>query len=199
MNSFPRISRILVPCLGAALLGLGAGCADFGFPRSHDVAVDAITAQPGAGGTSFQFGARTAPRDASQHGRALACVEAALANKGMYEAPPKAVADMIITVDYGIGNRIPVLNGPPELEKYLHLSARKIIGGDALKTEELWNVRVTTTAADLNLETSLPLLAAVAADYVGVDTQSEKTVSIPGDSVAVAKIAEIMRPAPKSP
>ena len=200
MHSFLRSFRFLAPWLGAALLGMTSGCSNF--KASHQVAVDAITGQLGTGGTSYQFVARD-PRagghDLSQHGRALACVEAALADKGMFEAPPKTQPDMLISVDYGIGNHIPMVNGPPAIEKYLHLSARKIVDAATMKTEELWNVRVTTSEPNPNLDNCLPLLATVAADYAGLDTQVEKTVTILDSSPAVARIRDVMRAPPETP
>lgn len=200
MHSFPRRFRLAATSLGAALIGLASGCSSF--RASHQVAVDAISGQVGTGGTSYQFVARD-PRagghDLSQHGRALACVEAALADKGMFEAPPKTQPDMLISVDYGIGNHIPMVNGPPAVEKYLHLSARKIVDAATTKTEELWNVRVTTSEPNPNLENCLPLLASVAADYAGLDTQVEKTITIPDSSPAVARIRDVMRAPGESP
>ncbi len=193
MHPFPRSLRFLAPWLAAALLGMGAGCS--AFRPAHQVAVDAITGQPGTGGTSYQFVARdprSGSHDLSQHGRALACVEAALADKGMFEAPPKTEPDMLIAVDCGIGNHIPRVNAPPVVEKYLHLSARKILDPNTTKTEELWNVRVTTTEPDANLDNCLPLLATVAADYAGLDTQVEKTISVLDNSPAVARIKDVM-------
>jgi hypothetical protein len=182
----------MLPGLGAVLLGLCCGCTMMGITRMHQVAVDAITGGAGIGGTSYQLVAKNA-RESSMHSRALACVQAALANKGMFEAPPKTTPDIYIQVDYGLGNSIPSLDGPPAVEKYLQLSARKNIENPAtgVKSEELWNVRVTVAEPNSNVDSNLPLLAAVAADYAGIDTQSETVIMVADNSPTVARIKSV--------
>lgn len=164
--------------------------------RTHEVEVDAISAGTGIGGTSYQLVAKGpgVARGTTQHDRALACVQAALESKGMFEAPPKAPPDVLISVDYGIGNSIPKLNGPPALEKYLQLSARKNPGSAATlaKSEEVWNVRVTITEPRSSIEGCLPFLAAVAADYAGLDTQSETVITVAENSPTVARIRSVL-------
>jgi len=201
MHPFQRSLRLLAPWLAAGLLATGPGCSSL-TTRSHQVQVDAITGQPGTAGVSFQFVAkdpRSTPANPSQHERVLACVEAALADRGMFAAPPKTQPDMLIAVDYGIGSRIPTVDGPPAVEKYLQLAARKIIDLAAGKTQELWNVRVIVSEPNSSLGNSLPILAAVAADYAGLDTQAEKVVSIPDNSPVVARLREVLRPPAGAP
>ncbi len=160
--------------------------------RPYEVAVDAISGPAGVGGSSYQLIARdaAAPRDPLLHAKAIACVTAALADRGMFEAPPRTQPDIYITMDYGLGNTIPALNGPPSVEKFLWLSARRLPDDPRTgpKGEELWNVRTSLAVPGLGIEGPLPLLTIVAMDYIGVDTTSEKPVQIPRDAPALTRI-----------
>jgi hypothetical protein len=172
---------------------LCGGCASFMRAPPYEVSVDAISGATGVGGTSYQLAARDViqARDGAAHAKAFACVEAALADKAMFEAPAKTVPDIFITVDYGLGNTIPALAGPPMVEKYIYLVARKTPENSVPKGEELWNVRVTVSVPPMSIEAALPLLAVVAADYIGTDTQVEKVIKIPSDSPALLRVQSI--------
>jgi hypothetical protein len=192
MHPPKRSLQAIAGLIGALFLAFLPGCASMMKKPPYDVSVDAISGPAGVGGTSYQLIARdaAAPRDPVLHAKAIACVVAALADKGMFEAPPRTQPDLYITMDYGLGNTIPTVSGPPSVEKFLLLSARRLPDDprSGPKGEELWNVRTSISVPGLSIEAPLPLLSIVAMDYIGTDTISEKTVQIPRDAPSLTRI-----------
>ena len=166
--------------LAAALLAT-AGCA---FVPSHQVSIDAISAPEASTGSSYRLVDKDplAVREPNQRKLSFACVAAALDTKGIFEAPPGVQPDFMIEVDYGSNRSLgmPRTSGmPATTENFLQLSARrpKTDGGPG-KGEEIWNVRTTIMEERIDLTTLIPVLAAVSADYIGQDTQVERSTKI---------------------
>lgn len=176
--------------LGAALLGLLAGCKSL--PRYYSVGVDAITARPELGGTSYLLVAHdpSAYRDPALHGIAVMCVKAALEGRGLYEAPANSRPDLILELDYGRGNSIKLGPGGTTQEIYLTLSARLNPGeGATNRGAEVWNVRASILDETTRAVVILPILAAVAADHAGTETGVKQEFSISDQSPSVAQVA----------
>ena len=158
------------------------GC---GFIANHQVAVDAINGLTGQIGPAYRLADKDPMlvRDAAQHKRVFACVAAALETKGVYDAIPGARPDFIVEIDYGALRGSGVVGGGsgmvPLSEYYLQLSARRPrTDGGPGKGEDIWNVRVSVAEPDVDMTTIMPVLACVAADYAGLDTQFEKTIQV---------------------
>ncbi len=175
--------------IAAAFLGLLAGCKTL--PRYYSVGVDAITAQPDLGGTSYLLVSRdpSAYRDPALHGIAVMCVKAALEGRGLYEAPRNSRPDLILELDYGRGNSIRLGPNGTTQEVYLSLSARRNPGeGATNRGEEIWNVRSSIIDETTRAVVILPILAAVAADHAGSETGVKQEFSISDQSPAVTQI-----------
>jgi len=175
---------------GAGLLA--AGCTNIFVPK-HKVLVDSIAA-PGlvlnASGTSYRLVAKKSVVSSAQAqvGVIKACVDAALAGKGMFEPPPNAAPELFIEVGYGVDTTPRVDAGARET--FLHLSARtnptKAL--DRGTGPEVWDVRVAVLGVAGRMETAMPLLSAVAADYMGTDTKLEMRIDIPQNSPNVSAV-----------
>lgn len=190
----PRFfSRILV-WLGAATVALmGAGCSNIFVPK-HKVLVDAITA-PGIAkpsGQSYRLVAKSSVVNSVQVQVAVvkACIDAALVGAGLFEAPPNVPPDIYIEVSYGAeaGPRI----DPATRETFLQLSARSNPGRslDRATGPELWDVRVGVLGLAGRMESAMPLLSAVAANYIATDTKMESKVEVPKNEPSVAAVRE---------
>lgn len=173
----------------AAVIGLLTGCKSL--PRYYSVGVDAITAQPELGGTSYLLISRdpSAYRDPALHGIAVMCVKAALEGRGLYEAPRNSRPDLILELDYGRGNSIKLGPNGTTQEIYLSLSARLNPGeGATNRGAEVWNVRSSIIDETTRAVVILPILAAVAADHAGSETGVKQEFSISDQSPTVAQI-----------
>ncbi len=193
MNSRTCFSQLLV-CAGLALVtGVLAGCANVFVPK-HKVLVDAIAA-PGVAkpaGQSYRLLAKkaTVTNTAMQVTVIKACVDAALVAGGMFEAPPTVAPDMFIDVSYGTesGPRA----DPAARETFLQLSARANPERnlDRPTGQELWDVRVGVMGVAGRAETAMPLLAAVAVNYIGQDTKAEAKIEIPQNAPSILAVRE---------
>lgn len=197
MNSPGRILLSLVWVTGAAVvLGL-AGCENPFVPK-HKVLVDAISA-PGASkptGKSYRLIAKKSVVSQAQVQVQVvkACVDAALVSLGLFEAPANAAPEMFIEVGYGTetSGRL----DPAARETFVQLSARdnpdqvldRGIGTGA--GAELWDVRVAVLGLAGRIESAMPLLCAVAANYIGTDTRMETKIEIPQNSPMVSSVRE---------
>jgi hypothetical protein len=192
-------SRFRLPLHPASLVGaaaalLVAGCHNIFLPK-HRVLVDAICA-PGlqlkASGTSYRLLAKKSAVANVQHQVSVikACVDAALAGKGMFEPPPNVAPDIFIEVGFGV-DTTPRVDAAAR-ETFLQLSARanptKAL--DRGTGPELWDVRVAVLGVAGRLETAMPLLCAVAGDYLGTDTKLETRIEIPQNSPAIGAVRE---------
>lgn len=163
---------------------------------SHEVSVEAVCA-PGARGREFVSYRLVQPspvrQNHAEHAGALQHVRTALSGRGLFEAPPGILPDLVIEVDCGQGatrgklftRMVPVradsLNNPFVISepmtmvvvtqrvyvspKFLLLTAR---AGDS--TQELWRVWTSLTDESVELEPALPVLAAAAMNVIGHDT-----------------------------
>ncbi|GAB1489664.1 hypothetical protein MASR2M8_21170 [Opitutaceae bacterium] len=182
-----RLSPVLVIC--AALSGLLVGCKTL--PRYYSVGVDAITARPELGGTSYLLIAQdpSAYRDPALHNIAVMCVKAALEGRGLHEAPHNSRPDLILELDYGRGNSIRLGPNGSTQEIYLSLSARLNPGENATRRgEEIWNVRASIIDETTRAVVILPILAAIAADHAGTETGVKQEFAISDQSPSVTQI-----------
>jgi hypothetical protein len=189
-----RLSLALGWPLVAAALLLSAGCKNIFVPK-HRVLVDSIAA-PGlefkASGTSYRLVAKksTVANVQAQVAVIKACVDAALVGKGMFEAPASVPPDLFIEVGFGVV-ATPRVDAASR-ETYLQLSARANAsrGVERGTGPELWDVRVAVTGVAGRMETAMPLLAAVASDYLGTDTKLETKIEIPQNAAAIGSVRE---------
>lgn len=193
MNSRTCFSQLLA-CAGLALaVGMFSGCGSVFVPK-HKVLVDAIAA-PGApkpAGQSYRLLARksTVSNATMQVNVIKACVDAALVASGMFEAPPNVAPDVFVEVSYGTdaGPRA----DPAARETFLQLSARANPerNPDKPTGQELWDVRVGVMGVAGRPETAMPLLAAVAVNYIGQDTKAEAKIEIPQNAPTILSVRE---------
>jgi hypothetical protein len=179
-----------------AVLALLNACA---FIPTHEVAVDAISGPNPSSGHAYRLADKDplVVREARQHRLVLACVAAALEAKGLYEAPAGVKPDITIEVDYGTSRGVssPTRRNPgmpATTESFLSLSARlpKTDNGPG-KGEEIWNVRTSIVEDGVDLGTLIPVLAAVSADYIGQDTQMERSMKISEKQPQVANVKSV--------
>src|SRR4051812_28154604 len=182
----------LVSLFGAATVLFVAGCAMF-VPK-HKVLVDAISA-PGMTkptGLSYRLVAKKSMVNQvpAQVSVIKACIDAALTTKGMYEPPPSVAPDLFIEVGYGV-DTTPRVDAAAR-ETFLQLSARanpdKAV--DHGTGPEVWDVRVGVMGVAGRLETAMPLLCAVASDYMGTDTKLETKIEIPQNAPQIKAVRE---------
>lgn len=194
MNSPFRIPHSRTWVIAGGLALLVTGCNNIFMPK-HRVLVDAISAPgyvPTMSGTSYRLLAKKSVVTTVQAQVSVikACVDAALAGKGMYEPPASVAPDVFIEVAYGV-DTTPRVDASAR-ETFLQLSARanptKAV--ERGTGPELWDVRVAVLGIAGRLETAMPLLSAVAADYMGTDTKLEKRVEIPQNSPVVGSVRE---------
>jgi hypothetical protein len=193
MNSPGRIFRMFAG-VAATAVALGfAGCEN-PFVAKHKVLVDAISA-PGAAkpsGKSYRLIARKSVVSQAQVQVQVvkACVDAALVSLGMYEPPPTVAPDMFIEVGFGTDTTGRV--DPAARETYIQLSARdnpeRAI--DKGTGPELWDVRVAVLGIAGRIESAMPLLCAVASNYIATDTKMETKIDIPQNSPMVSSVRE---------
>ncbi len=185
--------------LAAASLLL-AGCQTL-----HDVKIDSINNPAKPLGVSYRLEMLdpTGSQADSVAAQAHASVRSALAARGMYETPPKAPADMVITAEYGVGPgqmKIVYRPGDPTLggmgrstprpilvfEKYLKLTAREPAPenagrdrrGRAPRGEELWSLQVSVEDEKRELPPYLPVLASASIDHIGANSGSEVHITV---------------------
>lgn len=179
--------------VGAAVAVIVAGCISIFTPKRR-VLVDAISAPglPKPSGESYRLVAKKSVvnQAAAQISVIKACVDAALATKGMYEPPANVAPDIFIEVAFGV-DATPRVDASAR-ETFLQLSARanpdKSI--DRSTGAELWDVRVAVLGISGRMETAMPLLSAVAVDYMGTDTKLETKIEIPQNAPAVGAVRE---------
>ncbi|MCE2862694.1 MAG: hypothetical protein RIR76_362 [Verrucomicrobiota bacterium] len=192
-------SRLPVPfavragCVALVLLPL-AGCNNIFLPK-HRVLVDAIAA-PGLeqklSGLSYRLIARkSAVANAQEQISVIkACVDAALAGRGMFEAPGNAAPDLFIEVGFGV-DTTPRVEAASR-ETFLQLSARTNPTRSLEKSAgpEIWDVRVAIRGVTGRMEAAMPLLATVASEHIGTDSKLETNIEIPQSSPAVKAVRE---------
>lgn len=189
-----RRSKIPAVLVLAVAFTAWVGCA---FIPSHQVSVDAISLPEPATGQSYRLADKDplAARESGQHKLVFACVSAALDTKGLFEAPAGVKPDFTVEVDYGSsrGMGVPRTTGmPATTENFLQLSARRPKpDGAPGKGEEIWNVRTSILEERVDLSTLIPILAAVSADYLGQDTQVERSVKVSEKQPNIAHVKSV--------
>jgi hypothetical protein len=193
MNPSGCFSRILTWLIGATMTMAVVSCSNL-FVTKHKVLVDAIAA-PGVekpSGKSYRLLAKKAVVNQAQGQVSVvkACVDAALAAQGMFEPPANVAPDVFIEVGYGTDTSGRL--DPASRETYLQLSARENATGavDRGTGPELWDVRVAVLGIAGRIESAMPLLCAVAANYLATDTHIETKVDIPQNSPMIAAVRE---------
>ena len=178
--------------VGGVVVAFLAGCNNFFVPK-HRVMVDAICAPDFVApttGTSYRLVAKKSvvTSVSAQVSVIKACVDAALMGKGMFESPANVAPDIVIEVGYGV-DTTPRVNTSAR-ETFLQLSARSnpAKSFDRGTGPELWDVRVSVLGVTGRLETAMPLLAAVASDYLGTDTKLETRIEIPQNAPAIGAV-----------
>lgn len=177
----------------SALLMWSAGCGNI-FVSKHKVLVDSISA-PGVtkpGGKSYRLLAKktVVSQGQLQVPVVKACVDAALVTQGMFEPPPNVAPDLFIEVGYGTDTSGRV--DPASRETFIQLSARdnpeRAI--DRGQGAELWDVRVAVLGIAGRVESAMPLLCAVAANYIATDTRFETRIDIPKNSPMIGSVRD---------
>ena len=194
MNSTPRVLRIVALFGAAAAAGLVvSGCGNVFVPK-HKVLVDAIAA-PGAvkpTGQSYRLVAKRSVVNQTpvQVQVVKACIDAALNGVGMFEAPPNVPPDLVIEVGFGQDSTPRV--DPSARETYIQLSARANPDRslDRATGQELWDVKVAVLGVAGRIETAMPLLTSVAANYIATDTRAEARIQVPQNSPSIAAVRD---------
>jgi hypothetical protein len=186
MRNFLMPPKALLSILLLPFAGIGTGCTGV----LHQVTVDAINdpTAPVAFAYSLEPMRPALLRDARIHAFAVACIQEALAARGLYRQATGERPDVIIEYDYGIGESIPLTNSAPMMEKYLVLSARPPSATQGTRADEVWNVRISVHEAGAGIDRALPLLATVAIDYAGTDSVTEQIIAIPDRSPAIVQV-----------
>lgn len=174
-----------------AMMGLSGGCKNPFVPK-HKVLVDAISAAdaPKPSGLSYRLIAKRSviSQTPVQVPVVKACVDAALSGQGMFEPPANTAPDVFIEVGYGRDNSPRA--DPSARETFLQLSARANPqrAVDRPSGPELWDVKVSILGAGGSVENAMPLLSAVAANYLATNTRLEAKVEIPQNSPMVEAV-----------
>lgn len=193
MNPGRKLSSAIGWALVLNAVLLLAACSN-PFVVRHKVLVDAIAA-PGLQkqtGQSYRLLAKKSviSQVQAQVNVVKACVDAALANYGMYEPPPNVAPDIFIEVGYGVDTSPRV--DPASRETFLQLSARANPNRavDKGTGPEVWDVRVAVLGVAGRIESAMPLLCSVAANYMGTDTKIETKIEIPQNSPNILAVRE---------
>jgi hypothetical protein len=185
----------LIPWLLAGMAVLGPGCSN-PFIAKYKVLVDTISAPEveKPAGKSYRLVAKPSvvSRTPVQMPIIAACVNVALAAQGLFEAPPNVPADLFIEVGFGTdgAGRVDVA----ARETYLQLSARSNPERSLTSPTgpEIWDVRVAVLGLSPGspIESAMPLLTSVAANYLASDTRVETQVEIPHNSPTIAAVRD---------
>jgi hypothetical protein len=183
--SFP----VFATAVAVAVVVFPTGCSSVFVPK-HKVLVDAISA-PGVikpSGKSYRLVAKRSMVTQASVPVVKACVDAALGTVGMFEPPANAAPDYFIEVSFG-RESAPRADASSR-ETFLQMSARTNPGGsvDRATGPEIWDVKVAVLGVAGSIETAMPLLSAVAANYVANDTRLESKVEVPQNSPMVEAI-----------
>lgn len=184
---------VVMLAVSAALLAVAAGCQNV-FVAKHRVLVDAIAAPnvTKPTGVSYRLWAKKSmvTQAPGQPRIIAACIDAALSTKGMYPAPDTVAPDIFIEANYGV-DQTPKIDAA-QRETFLQLSARANVDKsiDHGTGPELWDVRVAVMGVAGRMETVMPVLSAVAADYMGTDTKLETRIEIPQNAPVIAAVRE---------
>lgn len=181
----------------AATLGLlvaGAGCKN-PFIARHRILVDSIAAAnvEKPNGKSYRLITRRSVATASpnQVAAVQACVDAALSGIAMFPAPAGSPPELFIEVGWGQDSTPRV--DPAARETYLQLSGRsnpQRLLDQPTGSEEIWDTRVAVLGIAGRVESAIPVLASVAANYLATDTKLETKVEVPQNSPSIAAVRD---------
>lgn len=204
-----RPGRRFEPAFVAGALGLLVTCTGCVQQARRDnslpVRVNATAQAPLKKGTAFHIVSAQGPGTEATllYAEAARTVKAALESRGLYEAPGKNNAAIVVEIDYGMATpraseRAPVdpktvsvrdlprdddvsklrsaARGP--LVKHLVLTAREGKSTDDSPPRVLWRVELTATDVSNDLRKYLPILAAAGIDQMGVDSGGQVTVQV---------------------
>lgn len=217
----PLVLRHFTTLLPAMLMLVLAGCGHTPNQKErlkrgeHAVRVNATSLGPVKPGTPFVL--TPPPRDPGAestllYAEAARLVKSALMARGLYEAPGRAQAGVIVEIEYSMetprvtqatpsdpaaGNAArndprasptdagvrSAERGP--LAKNLVLTAREARRSDG-PPRTLWSVELSTTDTSNDLRKYLPLLAAAAVEQIGKDSDGPQTVKISETDKTVA-------------
>ncbi|MEY4939356.1 MAG: hypothetical protein RIQ93_1091 [Verrucomicrobiota bacterium] len=221
-----------VRALRAGLL-LAASAFFAGCGTTYNVKVDSLAKPNAQEAVSYQIQNKNPmiSDDSLRYKEAKDYVKTALSGRGLYEAPDKVKADIVVDLDYGIkppesrretvsepvyitipgqirtervqvgtdSNGRPIyqtvtVQDPPTTEfagfreyqvtvtvyeKYLRLTARENApAAEGKPPAEIWTVDVTSEGQSRDLRKNLPILVAASIDYIGKDTQGQKSIKI---------------------
>ena len=193
MNPSGCFSRTLARATSLLMVLGCVGCGNI-FITKHKVLVDAICA-PGVekpSGKTYRLVAKKTVVNQAQVQVPVvkACVDAALSGLGMFEPPPNVAPDLFIEVGYGTDTSGRL--DPASRETYLQLSARENATHtvDRGTGPEVWDVRVAVLGIAGRVESAMPLLCAVAANYIATDTHIETKVDVPQNSPMIVAVRE---------
>jgi len=191
MKSPSSASRLGALIAGAGLALAAGGCKDI-FVAKHTVFVDAISSAGAEkpSGKSYKLVAKRSIVSAApiRVDVVKACVDAALAGAGMFEAPANVPPEMFIEVGFGQDNT-PRVDAAVR-ETFLDLSARSNPQHslEHASGPEVWDVRVGVRGVVGHVESAMPLLSAIASTYLASDTHTETKVDVPDNSPIVASV-----------
>jgi hypothetical protein len=176
--------------VAVAAVALLAGCNGSLFVPKHKVLVDAISA-PGMikpTGKSYRLVAKRSMVTQASVPVVKACVDAALTSVGMFEPPANAAPDLFIEVSFG-RESAPRADAASR-ETYLQMSARTNpdLSSERPTGPEVWDVKVAVLGVSGSIETAMPLLASVAANYLASDTRLEAKVEIAQNDAGVEAV-----------
>jgi hypothetical protein len=189
-SRFRRFCSFSTSLIAVTAVGLMGGCNSSLFVPKHKVLVDAITA-PGMvkpTGKSYRLVAKRSMVTQASVPVVKACVDAALTGVGMFEPPATVAPELFIEVSFG-RESAPRADAASR-ETFLQMSART---NPDLSTErptgpEVWDVKVAVLGVAGSIETAMPLLASVAANYLASDTRLEAKVEVPQNSPMVEAV-----------
>lgn len=199
MTALRGLHSVLPAILGAALIAL-TGC-----QMPQRITIDAISDPSKPLGLSYRLELRDATGGVEKELLAETDkqVRAALASRGLYEAPAGTTPDMNIACEYGVAPpHIKIIYSPsatPSIlgstpysqgsskplvvyEKYLKLSAREPTevppGTVAKPGNELWSVNAVIEDPKKDLTPYVAVLAAACIDYIGRNSPQELELEI---------------------
>jgi len=241
----PALSRpgpAPVACLALVFSLLATGCA-----TTYDLKVDAVAKPKAENAISYEIRNKNplVADDSLRYREAANLVKTGLSGRGLYEAPANVKADMVIDLDYGVGQpqlrretvsepvyitlpgqirteRVQVgtdsqgrpvyqtvtVQDPPTTEfagfreyivtvvvyeKYLRLTARENKeAAEGQPPVEVWTLDITSEGESKDIRKHLPILVAASIDFVGKDTQGQKTIRIKDNASDIAFVKKGM-------
>jgi len=192
----------------------------------HEVTIDAISSSRQPPGTSYHLEVRdpSGGVDNSLATQVATTIQDALAARGYYPVPARTQPDLVINVDYGVGQaHIKIVNNrntdmllgggmtPANnskavvvFNKFIELSAREPTTGarpdgpgPAKPGDEFWNLRASIEDTKNELGPYVTIMAAAILDYIGTNTGHEVRLPLRADQAEAIMIRRNPQPAPR--